>query len=516
MNKKSKTYLIPFVIFIISLVLFSFKMPISNQNQELNDKNLNLRVSGMDYSNATVISDGIQDIIWNDGVSRYPDIALDHLGNVHVVWADDTDGIWGTDYEIMYASYTASSGWSFATVISDGYDDIYWNNDWSVNPVIAIDSSNNIHVVWADETNGIWGTDTEIMHVSYSSSTGWSNVTVISDGYNNNYWNSDDSLQPAITIDNNDNIHVVWCDNTNGIWGSDWEIMYASYSASTGWSNATVISDGYNDIYWNDDSSTHPSIASDNTGDIHVVWQDNSIGVWGIDAEIMYARYSTSLGWSNATVISDGHNNIYWNDGHSVDPDIAIDSSNNVHVVWSDNTDGAWGSDEEIMYTSYILDWAIPIVISDGYDDIFWNNGESISPSITINPNNIIYVAWEDDTLGAWGGGDSIDEEIMCVNYTVGDGWSDVTIISDGAGGIYWNDHISREVSIVAGTNIVHAVWQDNTNGIWGIDEEIMYTTISIPIVPGGKGIPFGNVYLLITLVSTVALVILVKKKNKF
>ncbi|MBY8984059.1 MAG: hypothetical protein KGD65_03240 [Candidatus Lokiarchaeota archaeon] len=505
------------LVFIISLALFTANTLNLSHENDLIEPEFNVKTSSLDYTNATIISDGIQNIIWNDGMSRYPEIAIDSSGNLHAVWADDTDGSWGNDSEVMYANHTSSIGWSFAKVISDGYNNVYWNDEWSGIPDIAIDSLGYIHVVWADYTDGIWGIDSEIMYAKYTTATGWSNATVISDGYNNAYWNNDDSSQPAITIDNNDKIHVVFGDNSNGVWGYDSEIMYTSYTLATGWTNVSIISDGYNSIYWNDGSSWDPAIASDNIGNIHVVWEDDTNGVWGLDWEIMYAIYKEGLGWSNATIISDGINDIYWNDGSSENSDIAIDSSNIVHVVWDDSTDGAWGSDDEIMYTNYNLPsgWAVPIVISDGYNSIFWNNGESVDPSITVDPSGTIHVAWEDDTLGIWGGGDGIDEEIMYANYTEADGWSDATVISDGVNGSYWNDHMSQEVSIVADANNVHVVWHDFTPGVWGVDAEIMYTSIPIPPAAGGNGISFGSFHLLFTFILILGLVIYLKKKTR-
>lgn len=482
MKKKIKIFLLLPLLLSIILTVSSFNLLFYPENNKINDKSFNIRTSDLDFTNATVISDGHNNIIWNDGMSWYPDITLDHLGNIYAVWSDDTDGIWGTDDEIMYSNYSASTGWSFPIVISDGYMGVYWNNDWSGTPDIAIDSSGDIHVVWKDFTEGIWGIDPEIMYVSYNSATGWSNVTVISDGYDNVYWNDDSSGKPVMTIDNDDKIHVVWEDNTDGEWGFDSEIMYASYTEATGWTNATVISDGFNNIYWNDAESYDPAIALDNNGNLHVVWEDGTDGIWGSDWEIMYVSYTEATGWSNVSVLSDGHNNFYWNDGFSLNPDIAIDSSNNIHVVWEDDTDGTWGSDVEIMYVSYTeaTGWSIPTVISDGYNDIFWNNGVSQEPSIAIEPTDAIYVVWEDDTDSVWG----IDLEIMCTYYVGGDGWSNATVISDGTSGIYWNDGFSQEVSIVADLNNVHVVWEDETNGIWGSDREIMYTSIKIALPP--------------------------------
>ncbi|NVM37844.1 MAG: hypothetical protein HWN81_19790, partial [Candidatus Lokiarchaeota archaeon] len=153
----------------------------------------------------------------------------------HVVWEDDTDGVWGNDTEIMYTTYTEATGWLNATVISDGYDGLYWNNGFSTNPNIAVDDLGRINVVWEDETDGIW---------SYE---GW------------------------------DDLYGVW-------WLDDTEIMYVNYLEAKGWSNATFISDGYNVSYWNDASSASPNIAVDNLGGIHVVWSNRG--------STMYVRIS--------------------------------------------------------------------------------------------------------------------------------------------------------------------------------------------------------------------------------
>ncbi|NVM01294.1 MAG: hypothetical protein HWN67_03095 [Candidatus Helarchaeota archaeon] len=193
-------------------------------------------------------------------------------------------------------------------------------------------------------------------------------------------------------------MHVVWQDFTVGAWGIDDEIMYANYTAAAGWSNATVISDIYG---WNNGGSRYPSVAADDTGNVHVVWHDDTDGEWGTDWEIMYANL-TAMGWSNATVISD----IYgWNDGISEEPSIAADGSGNVHVVWHDGTDGEWGTDFEIMYgiitekptsnqpadiITTISNWAISWQL---YDE----SGKG-QYRVWVNDTNDNYYIWQDWT----------------------------------------------------------------------------------------------------------------------
>jgi len=365
MKKKSLIiYVLIFQLFFFGL-LAAVLNPIIVSSSVSN--NYDLKSSAVDFSNATVVSDGFNSNYWNDGHSYDPSIAVDSSDKVHAVWEDHTDGVWGADTEIMYATYNTATGWSNATVISDGYSGVYWNDGNSYNPVIAIDSSNRVHVVWYDGTDGAWGTDYEIMYAQYTTATGWSNATVISDGYDGSYWNDGNSYHPAIAVDSSDKVHVVWYDYTVGAWGTDGEIMYVIYTTVTGWSNVTIISDGLNGIYWNDDFSVDPSIAIDSRDKVHVVWEDGTNGVWGIDVEIMYATYTDSSGWSTVKIVSDGYGGSYWNDGYSENPAIAVDSSDKVHVVWQDSTDGVWGTDTEIMYAMYTTatGWSNVTIISE-------------------------------------------------------------------------------------------------------------------------------------------------------
>ncbi|TXT62410.1 MAG: hypothetical protein BAJALOKI1v1_940001 [Promethearchaeota archaeon] len=262
----------------------------------------NLEISAINYDNITVISDGYDGEWWNNYSSSYSDIVADSNGNIHVVWQDGTPGKWGVGYnqsdpnkrdeEIMYANKTIGSSWSNATVLSDGYANQWgWNDEFSVNADIVSDSQCNLHVVWQDYTPGEWGTDGEIFYVNRTLS-GWSNITVVSDGYEGSWeQNTGESSSPRIAIDNADTLHVVWYDNSDGDWSydnDDYEIMYVNKTIP--WSEFTVISDGYDGEWWNTEWSSLPAIATDNSGNIHIVWTEETQGEWGDDDEILYTK----------------------------------------------------------------------------------------------------------------------------------------------------------------------------------------------------------------------------------
>ena len=104
----------------------------------------------------------------------------------------------------------------------------------------------------------------------------------------------------------------------------------------------------------------------------------------------------------------------------------------------------------------------------------------------------------------------------MYANFTKINSWSNITVISDGYSGTYWNDGESRNPTIAISTNQVHIVWEDYTNGVWGTDWEIMHVNFAIPVPPvvsGPGGIPFGSFYLLFIAISIIGLVAYKKRK---
>ena len=469
-----------FVSTMFLVLLNNIQNPASN-SEDLND-DASIMANFYHFSDVKVISDGLNGY-WNDRLSTQPAIAFDNsTGTLHVVWADDTQGIWGVDREIWYTSYAASTGWSNAVLLSDGYGGSYWNDGVSEAPKIAVDVNGTIHVVWWDRTVGEWGSDWTILYVNYTSGSGWSNVTAISDmGLNS--WNTGDSISPDIAVDRNAVVHVVWSDSTVGPWGgggSDYEIFYLNYTAGIGWTNATLVSDGYGGSYWNDGSSAYPAIAVDNNGTIHCCWQDTSPGWWGGDLDILYANCTANGTWSNVTAVSDDSSQ--WNWGSSQTSDIAIDSAGKVYVVWYDATDGPWSSDTEIMISNYSAGtgWSNASAIS-GIGVNSWNDDESINPAIATDYADNVHVTWQDYTTGSWGGGFG-DYEIFYMNYTAGVGWSNATALS-GVGANSWNDLDSQRPAIVADNNsIIHMVWEDATQAEWtagGGENEILYSHTS-------------------------------------
>ena len=345
-------------------------------------------------------------LTWNSGLSSVPCVAADSGNRIHVVWHDDTPII----REIYYKrSLDGGTSWS-------GLSRLTWNSGSSNDPAIAADSSDGIHIVWSDRSPGNY----DILHKrSTNSGASWSGITRLT-------WNAGSSLRPDISADTSSGIHIVWVDETPG----NKEIYYKrSTDCGAVWSGITRLT-------WSAGSSECPAIAADSAGGVYVVWEE-----WPSDysdAEIFF-KCSTDSGvsWSKPTRLT-------WNDDDTWKPDIAVDSSSRIHVVWQD-----WKSDNfDIFYknsTNGGAAWS-------GVKRLTWNAGGSTYPSIAVDSGNGIYVVWGDKT--------PLNYEIFYKQSTdVGGTWSGITRLTWSSGESY-----GPFISTDSGGGI-HVTWRDDTPG---------------------------------------------------
>jgi len=299
---------------------------------------------------------------------------------------------------------------------------ITWTSGGSSHPAIAVDSEETIHVVWQDSTPGN-------LEIYYKKSTDggatWSRSKRIT-------WSSSYSYDPAIAIDSNDVIHVVWRDDTPG----NWEIYHKkSTDGGTTWSPTRRIT-------WTSGETKGPAIALDSNLNTHVVWHDDLPGNY----EIYYKR-STDGGtdWSPAQRLT-------WTAEYSMDPDIAVDPGNTIYVAYRDNTPG----NEEVYLkrsSSAGKGW-------DAAKRLTWTSGWSQFSTLAIDGAGGIHLVWDDPTSG--------NAEIYHKKSTDGgDHWSAIKRLT-------WTSNGSFEPDMAVGaTDNIHVVWEDFTPGV----PEIYYKT---------------------------------------
>jgi len=247
----------------------------------------------------------------------YPRMAVDSHGKIHVVW-NETLVNYPSQYEIHYSSST-DNGRTWSAMSGDimiSFDDGIGPNNGSS---IAIDSDDNIYVVWSEENEGI-----DEIHYTISTNGGltWSGQTadlILSDT------GGTAALYPEIIIDQNDVIHVVWIQGWQG--GAN-EVYYSrSTNGGATWSSQTaetIISypDGQHAIY--------PDIALGPNNEMLVVWrEDDDIAS---PRDVMNFSLSTDGGnsWSGTTAdypITQSFSIASY-------PHNVIDPDGNFHVTW--------------------------------------------------------------------------------------------------------------------------------------------------------------------------------------
>jgi hypothetical protein len=129
-------------------------------------------------------------------------------------------------------------------------------------------------------------------------------------------------------------------------------------------------------------ASQVPDIAVDQSGSIYVVWQDPTPG----NAEI-FCKKSPDGGNTWGT-----NRRLSMNAGDSLAPAIVVDSSDQIHVVWQDKTPG----NGEIYYRKSVdggATWSISRNLTQ-------TTGNSYVPAVAIDPAGLLNIVWQDDTPG--------------------------------------------------------------------------------------------------------------------
>ncbi|MBI2044625.1 hypothetical protein HYT23_01055 [Candidatus Pacearchaeota archaeon] len=129
------------------------------------------------------------------GVSEFPAIASDPLGNTYIVWQDQRDG-----NKEIYLSKLDSNGNKL--IDQQRITNNPTVSDW---PVVDVDSKNKIYIVWQDNRNGNYALYFTRLYLNGSVEIADTRLTL----------GPENVSLPDISIDNNDNVHVTWQNDDN-------------------------------------------------------------------------------------------------------------------------------------------------------------------------------------------------------------------------------------------------------------------------------------------------------------
>lgn len=210
------------------------------------------------------------------------------------------------------------------------------------------------------------------------------------------------------------------------------------------------------------DNSFWPDIYVEASGDIHVVWYDSpSVG----DKDIFYRRYDkTSSQWMSVETVSTEST------GHSDRPSIVVDGSGDVHVSWRDGTNylGSGDMDNDIFYKrkdKATDTWTVTEVISNDSTD------HSEYPCLAVDASGNVHIVWDDSDESMLGSGSSPDIFYRRWNK-INKQWEAIELVSTETTSGARKPYIATDAK-----NDLHVVWIDYTDfgDIGGTEPDICY-----------------------------------------
>jgi hypothetical protein len=292
-------------------------------------------------------SDSVQ-ITNNDADQCNPTIAIDSADKLYIAWQDSRNGEW----DIYVSTSTDGTAWSTERKITDPNSD-------QTNPVMAVDSSNKVYIVWEDNSNSnkdIYIASSNNSFASYATSQITSNAS--------------EQTAPAIAVDSDNTVYVVWTDargGTNDIYGA---------ASNNSWTNAAIVNNASN--------QSNPAIATESAGSIlHLLWVDDTAG----DNDIYYVASDAlpSSPLSGSSIIDDDSG------ADQLQPAIAVTGSTGndlkVFACWKDQRD----ADADLYFVQTNSNTGTNVLIGDDS-----TNANQSEPAIATDIYGYPYLVWTD------------------------------------------------------------------------------------------------------------------------
>ena len=184
--------------------------------------------------------------------------------------------------------------------------------------------------------------------------------------------------KPAIALDRESNIYVVWQDEREGMW--NWTVYFAK-SNDGGQTFGPNVRVGSSSMWF---EFYAPSITIDDSGTIYVAWYDEG---WYINDYDIYITKSIDGGSSFAPRFRVDHGST----SHASRPKLAVNYSGKVYVTWEDDQElsGWW----HIYMNSSNSDFET-FDTTDLRVDTDLSSGMSFYPSLVPGDSGDVYVTW--------------------------------------------------------------------------------------------------------------------------
>ncbi|MEO0134648.1 MAG: hypothetical protein ABIK72_07850, partial [candidate division WOR-3 bacterium] len=273
--------------------------------------------------------------------------------NIHFIWYDYTPYLNYPTPQIYYKFYSPKTGFSDNYCVSDKENEIAYY------PAIALDSSNNLHLIYVSKNNYYY------LRYKIKGASRWTESEVVDSSPNFIY-------PPSIAIFPDGRIGITYCK----IYNSFYQVFYKEKNES-GWQPTIMLTTSNFHKYY-------PAIAIDQNNNVHIVWEGREQGI--SNDQIFYRKRNNNNNWEEVILISENFSRSQYN------PTIIADKENNIHIAWY-----GYHPEQSIYYRIYYRyksnngNWENVDTIAGANENF---NRYRFYPFFTFDNNNRIYLVW--------------------------------------------------------------------------------------------------------------------------
>jgi hypothetical protein len=362
-----------------------------------------------------------------DSISRGPDLSLAENGDLHVIWMQPQ----GATITVYHAgSDDRGSNWSYSVPLAPASTD-------RLEAAMDVDPYGIAHVVWIEHPGSFQ------LRYAMLWEGSWEGMAGINETGPVTYMVAPDVVATP------DFVHAVWSETAPA--GFQTDIFYSRSEGGGSWSPATTTVE-------TPLTSLNSAIAADATGNLHLVWEENST-----PREIYYISGTvgtTRTVWSLPITVSAGLTQT------ATTPDIVVGSDGTVHIVFGVNVYEQQYV-QDIYYASFPMSDALGVsatLIPGSRVKVSQLLPTFASPAVALFGDDQLHVAWNGWRAGDYANSDRI---YYAVSENGGVSWSEPVPVSPKDS---WPDGFP---SLAADEKFVHVVWQEKVSNT---DQDIYYT----------------------------------------
>jgi len=244
---------------------------------------------------------------------------------------------------------------------------------------MVIDSSGNLFIAWSDGREVPCTPYCYYHKIYFSKSTDGGQTFSTNAAIDGSPPGSIDQPGADIAIDTVGRIYATWKESNGGS-----PNIYLAKSTDGGATFETKIC-----VANSTASKSGPAIGPDTNGNIYIAWVQGN----GVDERMVYLAKSVDLGDSfRSPVEVDNFNS---STTFLYAPTLVVDTRGNIYIAWQEDSSGTF-----VIYLSKSIDGGITFSAPSRVDDSTSATGNQESPTMAVDPDGWLYIAWQDDRNG--------------------------------------------------------------------------------------------------------------------